>query len=121
MSKFKTAIAVDVEAVKKLLPQGSYVHGVDWNRETQSVELTWEHDGVITPYSFAADFPLAAMKGQEPLPAFIKVKRGLGQRTEDGSQKSEATADLRPPISDAPATSVPTVAPEVVEKPRRRR
>lgn len=55
MSKFKTSIPVDVEAIKNGLPARSFVHGVAF--DGQSVTVEWENDHFKTPYTFSVDWP----------------------------------------------------------------
>jgi len=150
MSKFKTAIPVDVEAVKKLLPAGSFIHGVEWNKDTSSVELTWEHDKVVTPFSFAADLPLAVLKGDEGQPQYVKMLKGIKgpDQAPQAPQAPPAPVLAEPPApaptaqaealtaaeqsrveaaqaiereQTLPQAVVPTTGEKEVEKPRRRR
>lgn len=53
MSKFFTAIPVDVEAVKALLPKGTYVHGAFYRPKDGRVEVVWECDDLHTGRDFA--------------------------------------------------------------------
>jgi len=74
MSKFKTSIPVDVESIKKLLPEGAYLHGVEWDKQQSDVNILWEHDKFVTPHDFATEFPRANLE-QEKLPDGVKFYR----------------------------------------------
>lgn len=99
MSRFKTAIPVDVEAVKRMLPPGTYFHGVTWDPATQTLALEWEHDKVTSPYTFAADFPLAALEGKEQQPKYVKVLPGLGGRGDQGPATPPQDTPGKPPVT----------------------
>lgn len=77
MSKFITSIPVDVEAIKAILPDRSYVHGATFNPQEGRVELVWEHDDYRTPYTFPVELPLSVleMHGVDGLPDGIKFVR----------------------------------------------
>lgn len=126
MSKFKTAIAVDVESVKGLLPKGSFLHGVEWNKDNSSVELTWEHDALKTKYSFASDYPLAKLREFAGLnnrpPADAPENVTVAAETETVAPQIQAADPEAAPAAVASAAgTVRTGEQEVVEKPRRRR
>lgn len=123
MSKFKTAIPVDVEAVKQLLPAGSFIHGVEWNKDNSSVELTWEHDQFRTKYSFAVDRTIDQLRAERK--AEGRVLGAVEQFEKAGGAAStpapEAAAAAMASGGSPPGDSVPTEPEEVVEKPRRRK
>lgn len=73
MSKFVTAIPVDVAEVKKLLPPGACVERVHWNPELSQVEVVWDHMPAHTGF----DFPVAF--SQEDLAA-RRMPKGVRQR-----------------------------------------
>jgi hypothetical protein len=56
MSKFYTPIAVDLKAVKELLPKGAFLHGVTFNEEESRVEVHWEDDRLATGLDHAVEF-----------------------------------------------------------------
>lgn len=72
MSNFVTRIAVDVEAVRKLLPKGSFVAAVEFNG--QEVEVRWAHDHLVSPYTFAVEYPLEELK-QRRLPEQVRMRQ----------------------------------------------
>jgi hypothetical protein len=65
MSSFKTVIPVNTEAVKKLLPPGSFVEKVDFDPQTGELSLHWHHQRLTTPYTFPLDFSLAQLENHE--------------------------------------------------------
>ena len=85
MSKFVTSIPVDVAAVKALLPPNSFLHGVTFNAETSSVDVTWENDAHKTPYTFPVPMSVPALQGlseiavqtMEPKPVAPKAARSV--------------------------------------------
>lgn len=67
MSAYVTKLPVDLESVKKLLPPGSDVESVEFNKDTAEVELKWGNDALQTPYSFHFDWPLSMLQeGKRP-------------------------------------------------------
>lgn len=72
MSEFATAIPVDVEGVKKLLPTGSFIEGVEWDKDKQEVVLRWSNHKLRTPYNIPTPFPVDILKAQE-LPKCVKL------------------------------------------------
>ena len=48
-------------AVRKALPPGAYVEGVEFD-EKEGVALTWDHPGLTTPFTFPVEFPLASLQ-----------------------------------------------------------
>ena len=108
MSKFKTSIPVDIKRVTDALPLSSYLEGVQFNRESSTVEVLWENDRLRTPFTFASEWPA------EKLPeARETVAKALA-----AEESAEAPA---PPPAAGPAPAVPTGAQEVVEKKRGRK
>ena len=71
MSRFKTTILVDVEAVKASLPKNAFIHGIRFVETPPSVELEWEHDDLKTPYTFSMEFSAADLQAKK-LPADVK-------------------------------------------------
>lgn len=71
MSKFVTRIAVDMEAVQKLLPKGTFVCGSTWNGS--EVELTWVHDHLESPWTFEIEYPLELLK-ERRLPPGVRMR-----------------------------------------------
>ena len=65
MSKFKTSIPVDVEAIKKLLPAGAFLHGVEWDEEQKDVNIIWEHEGLVTGRDYPLEFPRENLEKQK--------------------------------------------------------
>lgn len=74
MSKFVTAITVDVEAVRKLLPENAYVERVLWNGREQQLEIFWDHPPFHTGRDFAIDFPASDLKAKKLAKGVAKKK-----------------------------------------------
>jgi hypothetical protein len=74
MSKFKSVILVDVEAVKTLLPEGHHLNRIVWNPTDNQVEVHWEHDKFRTPVDFEVDFPIDNLE-QLSLPDGVTILR----------------------------------------------
>lgn len=66
MSLLITKIPTDLAAVKAKLPTGSFIHGVVWNPTSAELELTWEHEQLVTKHTFPYPFPLASLDGELP-------------------------------------------------------
>src|ERR1043165_5110424 len=80
MSKFFTAIPVDVEAVTKLLPQGAFVEAIRWNAQARQVEIVWDHDPFYTGLDFAASYSSEELAGGKR-PNFIRERPRRDQGT----------------------------------------
>lgn len=94
MSKFKTSIAVDVEAIKKLLPDGAFIHGVEWDEVEGDVNILWEHEKLVTGRDFPIEFPITNLEVKK-LPKGIEMLRSSGPR----STRPKAPA-AAPPLSE---------------------
>jgi hypothetical protein len=102
MSRFHTSIPVDVEAVKKLLPQrGVHVHGVVINSDDPKqleVVVDWECDNLRTPYSFPVEFPIQELKEH-------KLPKGV---TFVDAKAPAKTAEVPAPKTAEPKTKTET-------------
>ena len=102
MSKFKTSIAVDVAAVKELLPEGSFLHGVNWDAKHGTVDLLWEHEKILTGRDFPVEFPAAVLHGQQQLPEGIRVLPGVKPAAKPAATEvtkaTEATEEVSHPV-----------------------
>lgn len=79
MSKFFTAINVDIEAVAGLLPEGAFVESVRWNPREERVEIVWDHPPFDTGKDFAVEFGAEDLKKK-------RLPKGVGKRkTNHGS------------------------------------
>ncbi len=108
MSKFKTCIPVDVDAIKALLPSNSFIHGVTWNPEASQVELQWENDRLKTPYTFSVDFPIESLKAKQVVAGVTVLPDPNGGTTQ---QKAVATVAEKPETvaqqDEAPSPTTP--------------
>lgn len=123
MSKFKTSIPVDVDAIKKLLPEGAYVHGVEWDEEQKDVNVLWEHDAFKTPVDFPVEFPRVNLEEQK-LPEGVTLRKPEGAEVPpankplpEGTPPAAAGTDGtnrtdEPPASAEPAGVDTSAAPE---------
>ena len=68
MSKLKTFVPVDVQAVLNSLPPKSYIHGIALRMETPlngrkplpiGVEIIWDNDKIQTGRTFPVEYPLS--------------------------------------------------------------
>lgn len=64
MSQFLTAIAVDLERVKLLLPKQHFLESVTWNPIMHTVDLVWSSPGLVTPFSTPQFFPVQNLHDQ---------------------------------------------------------
>ncbi len=65
MSYFTTPIPIDLESVKKLLPTGSDILGVEWNPTESRIDLRWSNERLKTPFTFDHHFPLDSLKAKK--------------------------------------------------------
>jgi hypothetical protein len=65
MSKFVTRIPVDVEAVKALLPKGSFLERVSWNGKTSEVEVQWDHERFYSGADYHLPFGVELLEGKK--------------------------------------------------------
>jgi hypothetical protein len=59
MSKFKISIPVDVDAIVRGLPAGTYIHGIRWASEASTVDVVAEHDAFKTGRDYPVEAQLA--------------------------------------------------------------
>lgn len=62
MSAFVTEIPVDIESVRKLLPQDSDFEGIAWNAAKKCVEMKWSNRRLQTPFSFYLPFSIELLQ-----------------------------------------------------------
>lgn len=98
MSQFLTPIPVDLDGVKRLLPQQHFIEAVNWNPIMQTVDLVWSSPGITTPFSTPQLFPIQHLHDRT-LPA------GMTYRVK---------------VTDAPSTPVQPVGEKPVDKPKGR-
>lgn len=79
MSKFVTSIAVDVESVKKLLPGKAFFAEVRFNREASTVEIVWEDDNLVTPFTNATEFKVEFLRDRQ-LPKGVRLRKDVVQK-----------------------------------------
>jgi hypothetical protein len=63
MSTFRTHIPIDIEAVMKLLPEGSLITGISPTKE--GVELKWQNSRLVSPFTFELTFSLEQLRAKE--------------------------------------------------------
>jgi hypothetical protein len=66
MSKFKTTIPVDVAGLIQILPKGSSIGPVTLRKDNSAVDVEWEHDDYVTPYTFAVECADPTMLAKKP-------------------------------------------------------
>jgi len=98
MSKFKTSIPVDVDSIKKLLPAGSFLHGVSWDAQRSAVDVLWEHDDLKTGRDFPADYSLEKLKAEIKIAP--PVATGVAATAPDGA--GSALTEPIPVTTSAP-------------------
>lgn len=74
MSSFATVIPTIVSEVKSLLPQGSHIEGVDWDKERQQLTLRWSNDRLKTGRTYHFDFPVENLKAEQ-VPSGVSIWR----------------------------------------------
>lgn len=89
MSDFTTVIPVDIEAVKKLLPADSDILGIEWIKASNSVELKWGNRNLVTPFSFALEFPLEQLKSGK-VPFGVKNRGEISVAPEPAKKAKKA-------------------------------
>jgi hypothetical protein len=107
MSKFFTSIAVDVESVKKLLPEGSVFERMVWNSRASAIEIYWENEAFKTPFDHARAFPVTDLVGQRLPPDVIL----------DPSWRKAPAPAPKPELAPEAATTGPAPAAAVPEQP----
>jgi hypothetical protein len=103
MSRFHTPIPVDLEAIKKLLPQrGVHVHGVvvtqAKDHKDVKVVIDWECSELRTGFTFPVEFSVADLQAK-------KLPKGVTFLTD------------KAPVAKAPAAKVQQTAPTPQQKP----
>jgi hypothetical protein len=98
MSTFSTAIPVDVEAVKRLLPANSFIEGINWNKDLQQVELVWSNSRLVTPFNTATPFTVQQLHDKEiPKAARLKEEsRKSGTEPEQPRNIVKEIVDAKP-------------------------
>lgn len=67
VSKFFTPIPVAVQQVIDALPAGCARGPLVWNKDTNCLEVHWEHDKLVTPWTFPVPYTVDQMaKGVLP-------------------------------------------------------
>lgn len=94
MSKFVTSIPVDVESVRKLLPAKAFFIGLKFNAESSAVELSWEDDNLVTPYTDAIEFPVEALKNRQ-LPKLVRLRKDVVAERAAAENKRKAETAAR--------------------------
>lgn len=139
MSRFLTTIDVDVQAVLEVLPPRAHPLDVRFNPETCQVEIEWDDDDLVTPWSFAHEYPLellrarklpvqtaprrnltpaASRKGRKFLLAKAKPQELPGGPTTEIVRAPLARGDGAGTASPELGSTVPTPAPAAVDRPR---
>lgn len=57
MSKFRTVIPINTQAVIAALPPRSFVHSTTLLPDASGVEIIWDCDDLKTAYTFPLDYP----------------------------------------------------------------
>lgn len=108
MSSFKTSLKLDPRQVIRELPSGASVEGVEWKPDTQELEIVWNHHELVTPFTFALDYPLSMLQAKE-LPKDTRWKRPA------------SSVHAPPPAPPAPPPAPPTDSqPATVRKSRKK-
>ena len=71
MSLFQTKIPVDVQGIVAALPKNHFLHGVSFDKATNEVIVTWEHDNFWSGLTIPVDFPPANVL-KKTLPKGVK-------------------------------------------------
>lgn len=93
MSKFLTSITVDVESVRKLLPAKAFQGEIRFNPALSTIEILWEDDNLVTPFTFATEFPLEALK-ERKIPAGVKLRKQLAAEKSAAEKKHKTEQAL---------------------------
>lgn len=76
MSKLKTIVPIDVQAVIRRLPAKSFVHSVELNADKTGVEIVWDNDKIHTGRTYPVDYPAAKLLPEIDAPVPNPVDRG---------------------------------------------
>lgn len=82
MSLFITKIPVDVQAVTDLLPERSIVDSVSLSEDGKSVEIHWQNDCRLSPFTVETEWPLDILK-DGMLPAKVLTKEEFDAKLEE--------------------------------------
>jgi hypothetical protein len=116
MSLFKTAVPVDIEAIKKLLPKEHSIDAVKFDPTTNAVELHWHARYVQTPHTFATEWPLALLQARKLPPTAKEVDRDAILKAKEAALKADQKLKAVP----QPKPVVPPITPAAhTPKPKR--
>lgn len=65
MSFFKTTIPIDIEAIKALLPKDHSVEKIEFDARACRLDLFWHSSVLVSPFTFAVEFPVDALKAHK--------------------------------------------------------
>lgn len=67
MSKLKTIVPVDAQAVIRSLPPKSFVHSVELNADKTGIEIVWDNDAIKTGRTYPVEYPLEKIIVNSPM------------------------------------------------------
>lgn len=112
MSKFVTAIPVDVHGVLALLPKRATPLDVRFDPELEVVAVEWDDDDLVTPFTFPVEYSIEQLKGQQ-LPEKTVLRNGAARSM--GGKKFTLQKAKPQELPGGPTTElVPTPANGVV-------
>lgn len=112
MSKFRTAIPVDVAAVKALLPPDSTIERVTYDPAISCVVLDWEHGRLETMLKFNVDFPQELLRAKQvPQGVTVSPKAIVEEpAVVDNSASESASSQPIAEVGESPVAAVSPVA-----------
>lgn len=92
MSKFVTTIPFDPGAVLAKLPKGAIVNELRLRDDARAVEILWEHDDVLSKYTF----PVPWDDPSQPLPEELRFAAPALRSLGEGASRQAPAADSKP-------------------------
>lgn len=65
MSPFVTSLPVEVDRLKQLLPKGSHIEEISFDKTTQELQMRWSNPQLVTPYTFPLPFSADQLEKKE--------------------------------------------------------
>lgn len=111
MSTFKTEIPIHLDRIKALLPSGSTVDRLEWNKDKQTLEMFWHNGNLMTKYSWPWSWPLDDLKAQDA-PEGVEVPGGPPSRiiVVDKAILDKMVADAKAVEQNVVSATIPLTA-----------
>ena len=97
MSKFLTKIPVDIDAVTGLFPAKSTVIEAKLSEDGKHVEIEWENDWRISPFTFSVEWSVAQL-ADNVMPEKVLTKEEFDAKLAENRKPNPAAQTPHPPI-----------------------